>query len=99
MARTVQFSAAEVPAIDLLIGLDVYLADSVGRVGTMTGSDLADYERRIDQAHALASSWRERGWAAYRDWDRLVHSPDGRELAGHNPFIMFISSQANLPTR
>lgn len=79
---------------DLLVGLDVYLAGSVARVGTMAGSDLAEYLRQIDQAHALASPWRTRGVAAYRDLDRLLQTSGGRELAGSNSVIMAIASRA-----
>ncbi len=80
---------------DLLIGLDVHMAGSVGRVGTMAGSDLIEYRRQIDQAHALAGPWRERGVAAYRDLERLINTTGGRELARRNPVIMFIATQAN----
>jgi hypothetical protein len=76
---------------DLLVGLDVYLAGSVSRVGTMTGADLAEYLRRIDQAHALAKAWRERGVAAYHDLDRLVHTNAGQGLAASNSVIMLIA--------
>jgi hypothetical protein len=79
---------------DLLVGLDVYLAGSVSRVGTMTGTDLAEYLRRIDEAHLLARPWRERGVAAYHDVDRLVHTATGQELAGSNSAIMFIAREA-----
>ena len=79
---------------DLLVGLDVFLAGSVSRVGTMTGPDLAEYLRRIDQAHALARAWRERGVAAYHDVDRLAHTPAGQGLAARNSLITFIARAA-----
>jgi hypothetical protein len=72
---------------DLLQGAAVKLASSVQPVGTMKGKDLATFEKRVDEATALAAPFRQGSTDTFQSLATMAQSTDAQQLAAFDPVV------------